>query len=260
MQGENSVKILGPDLDELEELGKQVVAVLSRRPGRQGRRATTASKGSRTSNCPSTGTNVRLWNISVANVHNVIQTAIGGKTVSQMIEGEKSFDITLRWPERLREDETDILDIPVDVTGHLVTGGAQAGTPAPRRFRALRPAWPRQAPALRCRRSTGSMRGSTPLETMTTPARAIGRPGHAARRRPGRRRSTRTASSFAAARRPSPAKKGTRLVAVKFGVRDRDLASAVNDAQGKVDPSDSQGLSRRVERRVPADGGRGTAA
>ena len=43
-----------------------------------------------------------LWNVSVADVHNVIQSAIGGKMVSQMIEGEKSFDITIRWPARLR--------------------------------------------------------------------------------------------------------------------------------------------------------------
>src|SRR5205823_14303999 len=39
-------------------------------------------------------------------------------------EGEKTFDVTLRWPERLRENEDLILDIPVDVLGHTVTPGS----------------------------------------------------------------------------------------------------------------------------------------
>ena len=42
-----------------------------------------------------------------------------------MIEGEKSFDITIRWPERLRQDETAILDIPVDVMSHQVTASVK---------------------------------------------------------------------------------------------------------------------------------------
>ena len=54
-----------------------------------------------------------LWDISVADVEDVIQTAVAGKPFTQLIEGEKAFDVTLRWPERLRESDTTILDIPV---------------------------------------------------------------------------------------------------------------------------------------------------
>src|SRR6266403_1880516 len=56
------------------------------------------------------------WGISVADLENVIQTAVGGKAFTQMVEGEKFFDITLRWPYDLRNDVQSILDIPVDVT------------------------------------------------------------------------------------------------------------------------------------------------
>ena len=35
-----------------------------------------------------------------------------------MIEGEKTFDVTLRWPARLRSDEQSILNIPVDITNN----------------------------------------------------------------------------------------------------------------------------------------------
>ena len=56
-----------------------------------------------------------LWGVSVADVEDVIQTAVGGKPFTNMIEGERSFDVTLRWPRDLRQTEEQILDIPVDV-------------------------------------------------------------------------------------------------------------------------------------------------
>ena len=62
-----------------------------------------------------------------------------------MVEGEKTFDITLRLPERLRDTQDKILNIPVEVTNNNVTGTSVAGvggTP-----------------------STGSSTGLTPLGT-----------------------------------------------------------------------------------------------
>src|SRR5207248_10856646 len=40
-----------------------------------------------------------------------------------------SFDVSLRWPRRLRETEDLILAIPVGVGGHTVTQGSAAGAP-----------------------------------------------------------------------------------------------------------------------------------
>ena len=72
------------------------------------------------------------WGVSVADVQDVIATAVGGKSVSQMIEGERSFDIALRWPERLRGDESAILNIPVDVSRNVVSSGtAPSLSPTP---------------------------------------------------------------------------------------------------------------------------------
>src|SRR5262249_31027010 len=44
----------------------------------------------------------------------------------RMIEGEKSFDIVIRWPPKLRSDIDAILDIPVDITGNVVTTSTAA--------------------------------------------------------------------------------------------------------------------------------------
>ena len=43
--------------------------------------------------------------------------AIGGKAFTQMVEGEKLFDIVLRLPPHLRDDPNVIAQIPVDVPG-----------------------------------------------------------------------------------------------------------------------------------------------
>src|SRR5439155_14622122 len=59
--------------------------------------------------------------VSVADVQNVIETAVRGKAFTSMIEGEKTFDITLRLPERLRGSVADILKIPVDVSNNTIT-------------------------------------------------------------------------------------------------------------------------------------------
>jgi cobalt-zinc-cadmium resistance protein CzcA len=62
----------------------------------------------------------------------VIQTALGGKKLSPMIEGEKTFDISVRWPKDQRGSEASILDIPVDIVNNQVVMSTGMGpTPSP---------------------------------------------------------------------------------------------------------------------------------
>ena len=128
VKGENSVKIFGPDLDELEHLAEQLTGVLSTVPGvvdpgifHIRGQSNLAFRVDR-EKC-------KLWNVSVDEIEDVVETAVGGKCFSQMIEGERSFDITLRWPRELRQNEEQILDIPVDVIKNTITGPI-ASTPS----------------------------------------------------------------------------------------------------------------------------------
>ena len=123
VQGENSVKIFGPDLDELEKTGQRVKQTLAGIAGVEDP-AVYRIHGQSNLDLPIDRDKCARWNVNVADVQNVIQTAVGGKPLSQMVEGEKTFDITVRWPQRLRGNEDLILDIPVDVTGHTVTAGS----------------------------------------------------------------------------------------------------------------------------------------
>ena len=226
VQGENSVKIIGPDLDELEKLGNQVVSALDEVPGIADV-GLYRIQGQCSLELPIDRDKCSRWGISVADVNNVIQAAIGGKKVSEMIEGEKTYDIIVRWPQRLREDESDILDIPVDVSGHRVTEAYAGGSPFAGATQRVAASGSSSAlPAL-----TGSR--SIPLDSTIAPRermRDLVTPlsddpdetldPHGEFIRPGASMISR--------------EMGSRLIAVKFSVRDRDLAGAVSEAQGRV--------------------------
>jgi cobalt-zinc-cadmium resistance protein CzcA len=57
------------------------------------------------------------YGINVGDVEAVVQTAIGGWAFSQMVEGEKLYDIVLRLPRTWRADPMAIAKIPVDSAG-----------------------------------------------------------------------------------------------------------------------------------------------
>ena len=242
VQGENSVKIIGPDLDELESIGNQVVSALKGVPGVKDV-GLYRIQGQCNLTLPIDRRKCSLWNISVADVHNVIETAIGGKTVSQMIEGEKSFDITVRWPLRLREDVSDILNIPVDVTGHRVSQGSAAAMAATSFSGAVEgvasAGFSSPLPAL-----TGSKFGATSLAISDAPRERLRDLVTPLGEDQGDDLDPRGDFMRAGASMISR-EMGSRLIAVKFGVRDRDLAGAVSDAQQRVNPLIPQGY--RVE-------------
>src|SRR2546429_5661683 len=60
------------------------------------------------------------WGVMTADVNNVVSSALGARAQSSMVEGEKLFDIAIRWPKRLRGSETSILDIPLDIINNQV--------------------------------------------------------------------------------------------------------------------------------------------
>src|SRR6185436_8017045 len=130
VKGENSVKIFGPDLNELERLAADFNHTLAGVPGVFDP-GVFRIKGQTNLAFPIDRAKCALWNVSVADVEDVIQTAVGGMPFTEMTEGEKKFDISLRWPEKLRESPDAILNIPVDVVKNTVTGSAAGQLQSP---------------------------------------------------------------------------------------------------------------------------------
>ena len=127
VKGDNSVKIIGPDIDKLEEIAEQVAGRMQTVNGvedvgifhikGQPNLEFTVDRGK-----------CERWGVQAGDVEAAIQAAVGGKAFSSMIEGEKSFDIAVRWPEKLRGNEQAILDIPIDAINNTVTAGNAPST------------------------------------------------------------------------------------------------------------------------------------
>lgn len=231
VKGENSVKIFGPDLDELETMAIAFYNKLDAIDGISDP-GVFRIKGQTNLAFPIDRAKCALWNVRVSEIEDVIQTAVGGKPFSQMIEGEKTFDITLRWPEKLRQSMDYILDIPVDVMKNRITPSNVAslpGTPLTGSSVGLS----QTGTATRMPSLTGSSFNATlddlsrvprrRLRDLVTPIDDQGRPdANGSFLKPG-------ASTIYR-------EQGNRLIAVKFGVRGRDLASTVADAQAQTKP------------------------
>ena len=53
------------------------------------------------------------FGLSISDVQNVVSMAIGGKSVGQVFEGDKRFDIVVRLPESLRENLHALRNLPI---------------------------------------------------------------------------------------------------------------------------------------------------
>jgi heavy metal efflux system protein len=215
VKGDNSIKIFGPNLEKLEEL-----AAKARKQLRQVKGVENVGvfniKGQSNLEFVVDPDKCARWGVSVADVNAVVQTAIGGKAFSTMIEGEKLFDISVRWPAWRRSSETSIFDIPVDISNNQVISLAGNGpTPSSTGTSVAAPAVPGS------QTNTANPLSSTPrmrLRDLVSPLGEDGRPD------PG-------GSFIRSGASTIYREQGNRLIAIKFSVRGRDLGGAVADAK-----------------------------
>src|SRR5262249_42972837 len=119
VKGENSIKLFGPDLLTLEETADKIKKTISAVPGVVNAGVVHITGQSNLEFAVDRQKCAR-WNVAPDDVMTGREAAAGGKAMTQMTEGEKTFDITLRWPLRLRGDEQSILQIPVEVAANQV--------------------------------------------------------------------------------------------------------------------------------------------
>jgi cobalt-zinc-cadmium resistance protein CzcA len=228
VKGDNSVKIFGPDLEKLEELAGKVKEAIAKVPGLENP-GIFHIQGQSNLEFVIDRAKCSLWNVSVADVENAIQTMVGGKAFTQMVEGEKSYDVTLRFPQRLRHDEEAILDIPVDIINHQVTASPLPGqnpTPVSGGSTGVSPTGTSAAPPA----LSGSVYNA-PTVTPVVPQRRLGDLVA-----PAGQASGGTGEFLRPGASTIYREQGQRFIALKFDVRGRDLAGTVADAQGRVRP------------------------
>ena len=115
------IKIMGPDLGVIEDLGRRIEKVLREVPG------TTSVYAERTA----TGRYVDVdidrvaagrYGLNIKDVQDIVASAVGGMTVTTTVEGLERYPVNLRYPQDYRDSLQALRDLPlVTPTGANVT-------------------------------------------------------------------------------------------------------------------------------------------
>src|SRR5256884_429231 len=114
VKGENSVKIFGRDLTELERLSQSVKAEITRVPGVRDPAAFNLI-GQPNLLIRIDRAKAARYGISVGDANAVVQAAIGGQEITRVFEGEMHFALTSRLAPRYRDNVDANRTVPVAV-------------------------------------------------------------------------------------------------------------------------------------------------
>jgi len=103
VKGENTVKVVGPDLRVDENKAGEIVAAMKDVRG-VADLGIFRSLGQPAIRITPSRTAAGRYGLNTGDVAAVIQAAIGGLAITEVYEGEKHFDLTVRWAEPYRRD------------------------------------------------------------------------------------------------------------------------------------------------------------
>jgi cobalt-zinc-cadmium resistance protein CzcA len=220
VKGDNSVKIFGPDLDQLEALATRTKNVLQDIPGIENV-GTFHIRGQSHLEFRVDPQKCEKYGVMTADVNNVISSALGAQPQTSMVEGEKLFDIAIRWPKGLRSNETSILDIPVDISNNQLVLPPGATSLVPSATGSSQPPPAKEGTQAYTGNPISTQAPRLRLRDLVSPVGADGSPD------PKGQFELAGASDIYR-------ENGKRMIAIKFSVRGRDLGSAVAEARART--------------------------
>jgi cobalt-zinc-cadmium resistance protein CzcA len=112
VKGENSVKVVGPSLQTNEAKADAIVDVMQRVAGVKDL-GIFRSLGQPSIRITPDRTACARYGLNTGDVDAVLQAAVGGQAATQVYEGEKRFDLVVRFTERYRASVEAIREIPI---------------------------------------------------------------------------------------------------------------------------------------------------
>jgi cobalt-zinc-cadmium resistance protein CzcA len=112
VKGELAVKLFGTDLKELEQKADDIQKVMAKIPG-VADLGTFQVRGQPNVNLVVDRAAADRFGINVADIQDAIETAVGGKVVSQILIGEQRYDLTVRYQAPFRKTIDDIANIRI---------------------------------------------------------------------------------------------------------------------------------------------------
>jgi Cu(I)/Ag(I) efflux system membrane protein CusA/SilA len=97
------IKVFGPDLAKIQEIGVQIEKALTDFPNTRSVFAERTTGGYFLDFTPNRQTAAR-YGLTVGDVNDIVETAIGGKTIAMTVEGRERYPINVRYARDFRED------------------------------------------------------------------------------------------------------------------------------------------------------------
>jgi heavy metal efflux system protein len=112
VKGENSVKVFGPDIAKNEAAADEITDVMGKVKGVDDL-GMFHSMGQPSIKIVPDRALLARYGLNTGDVEAVIAATIGGQAVTQVLEGQKTFDLTVRWKEQYRSSPAAIKEILV---------------------------------------------------------------------------------------------------------------------------------------------------
>jgi Cu(I)/Ag(I) efflux system membrane protein CusA/SilA len=123
------IKVLGDDLASIEHTGKAIEAVVGRVPGTRSVLYERTLGGSYVDVVPDREALAR-YGLTVGDLHDVVESAIGGQTVATTVDGRARRGIALRYLEDFRSTPGAIRKIPVALPAGRMASTQPTGEPS----------------------------------------------------------------------------------------------------------------------------------
>ena len=109
------IKIAGPDLAGIQQLGEQVEAVLASLPGTRTVLSDRAA-GARYIDIDIDRHAAGHYGLSIAEIEEAANIAIAGQDITYTVEGRERYPVNLRYPQEWRDSITKLKELPLVVT------------------------------------------------------------------------------------------------------------------------------------------------
>jgi Cu(I)/Ag(I) efflux system membrane protein CusA/SilA len=114
------IKVAGPDLKQIEQVGRQLELVLQQVAGTSSVYSERVA-GGRYIQVDIDRERAARYGLNIAELQQWVATAVGGMNVTETVEGQQRFPVNLRYPQRYRDSVQSLSLLPlVTPTGELI--------------------------------------------------------------------------------------------------------------------------------------------
>ena len=106
------IKVAGPNLNEIQKIGQQIEILLKDLPGT----ASVYSErvvGGRYIKVDINREKAARYSLNIADVQQVVATAIGGMNVTETVEGQERYPVNIRYPQAYRDSPEELMLLPI---------------------------------------------------------------------------------------------------------------------------------------------------